>query len=316
MDDNFAILQRELDYCEGCLQAAAPKKTPKRKQIAVKYSKAQTDVLMNWMIRNIAHPFPSPPEVEKLSQETGLTEAQVVNWTTNVRKRNRKATVEEGKKPHHFIDYLFLAHHRDEQMKKEATAVMPPEDDPSEDSSDYGENPDNVFRIQTQETDYYSQMFDSTPGVLSRAFAHNPYQQVLSAPPSYPPEFSQVSGAAQSQHLYYDNDYGYGEDINDHVPLPPTSDTAEVHPMVPDAPLSYQEQPDGTLLEYFAGSWSEATSSVFRPRFNTEQDDTMQETPAPPPVFETYSRNGNSMAMDFEEEKKEDDAAGVKTFAV
>jgi hypothetical protein len=48
-----------------------------------------------------------------LSEKTGLTYSQVVNWTTNVRKRNLKATVENGKKPHHFLDFLFLAQHRD-----------------------------------------------------------------------------------------------------------------------------------------------------------------------------------------------------------
>ena len=36
----------------------------------------------------------------------------MVNWTTNVRKRNLKATVEKGKKPHHFLDFLFLADNR------------------------------------------------------------------------------------------------------------------------------------------------------------------------------------------------------------
>ena len=41
--------------------------------------------------------------------------SQVVNWTTNVRKRNLKATVEGGKKPHHFLDFLFLAEHRDKK---------------------------------------------------------------------------------------------------------------------------------------------------------------------------------------------------------
>ena len=37
----------------------------------------------------------------------------MVNWTTNVRKRNLKATVEKGKKPHHFLDFLFLADNRE-----------------------------------------------------------------------------------------------------------------------------------------------------------------------------------------------------------
>jgi hypothetical protein len=39
-----------------------------------------------------------------------------VNWATNIRKRNLKGTVERGKKPHHFLDFLFLAVHREKEM--------------------------------------------------------------------------------------------------------------------------------------------------------------------------------------------------------
>jgi hypothetical protein len=49
----------------------------------------------------------------KLCDATNLSYSQVVNWTTNVRKRNLKATVEGGKKPHHFLDFVFLAHDRE-----------------------------------------------------------------------------------------------------------------------------------------------------------------------------------------------------------
>lgn len=48
-----------------------------------------------------------------LCTATNLSYSQVVNWTTNVRKRNLKATVEGGKKPHHFLDFVFLAHDRE-----------------------------------------------------------------------------------------------------------------------------------------------------------------------------------------------------------
>jgi len=81
----------------------------------VKFSKWQTDVLTEWMILNREHPFPSPDEITALATAANMTELQIVNWTTNVRKRNQKATV-EGKKPFHFLDFLFLADDREQKM--------------------------------------------------------------------------------------------------------------------------------------------------------------------------------------------------------
>ena len=89
--------------------------------ITIKYAKWQTDALMNWMIENKDQPFPDTEAIEFLVQQTGLTSSQIVNWTTNVRKRNRKATCENGKKPHHFLDFLFLVH--DRETKKANTAA-------------------------------------------------------------------------------------------------------------------------------------------------------------------------------------------------
>ena len=88
--------------------------------IAVKYSKWQTDILMDWMIANRDDPFPKHDAIAELTQRTGLSQSQIVNWTTNVRKRNIRATCEKGKKPHHFIDFLFLAHDREKKEQQHA----------------------------------------------------------------------------------------------------------------------------------------------------------------------------------------------------
>ena len=61
-----------------------------------------------------------------MSVAAGLTTSQVVNWTTNVRKRNLKATVEKGKKPHHFLDFLFLANDRDKKAAQNSEVNKAP----------------------------------------------------------------------------------------------------------------------------------------------------------------------------------------------
>ena len=92
--------------------------------IAFKYSKWQTDILMDWMTKHVEQPFPDQAEIQALMEQTGLNQNQIVNWTTNVRKRNRKATCEGGKKPHHFIDFMFLLHDRVERQKNHQEKAM------------------------------------------------------------------------------------------------------------------------------------------------------------------------------------------------
>jgi hypothetical protein len=97
----------------------------KKEAIVVKYSQRQTNILMDWMIEHKDQPFPDPKDIALLMKKTQLTQTQVVNWTTNVRKRNRKATCEGGKKPHHFIDFLFFTHDaRQKDASNAATAKV------------------------------------------------------------------------------------------------------------------------------------------------------------------------------------------------
>jgi hypothetical protein len=134
IDDAMQTLQKEWDHLSHWIDSTlvttptvakeSPKKQgrAKKEAIAVKYSMWQTNILMTWMINHIDQPFPDPDEVESLMLKTGLLQTQIVNWTTNVRKRNRKATCEGSKKPHHFLDFLFLVQNREDQKKAEDSA--------------------------------------------------------------------------------------------------------------------------------------------------------------------------------------------------
>lgn len=59
-----------------------------------------------------------------MARKTNLTTNQIVNWTTNVRKRNLKATVKHGKKPIHFLDYIFKVEYRARDGQTPSTSKM------------------------------------------------------------------------------------------------------------------------------------------------------------------------------------------------
>ena len=51
------------------------------------HAKSATDVLKHWFASNLSSPFPSEAIKAKLSDDSGLSVAQVSNWFVNHRKR-------------------------------------------------------------------------------------------------------------------------------------------------------------------------------------------------------------------------------------
>jgi len=90
----------------------------KGEPVSTKFAKWQTDILTNWMIEHREHPFPRKQDILDLAKATNLNNTQIVNWTTNIRKRNLKATVDREKKPHHFLDFVFLSTEREKQLQR------------------------------------------------------------------------------------------------------------------------------------------------------------------------------------------------------
>jgi hypothetical protein len=60
--------------------------------------KPVTDVLRNWLIQHIQHPYPTETEKLELMQQTGLSLNQISNWFINARRRRVPSmTKEEGR---------------------------------------------------------------------------------------------------------------------------------------------------------------------------------------------------------------------------
>ncbi|KAF0977153.1 hypothetical protein FDP41_003806 [Naegleria fowleri] len=57
-----------------------------------------TEVLKDWFLEHIQHPYPSGQEKQALSQQTGLSYVQVSNWFTNTRKRSWQVMKKEYEK--------------------------------------------------------------------------------------------------------------------------------------------------------------------------------------------------------------------------
>ena len=137
LDHLIATLEKRMEHFHRFYNKMRPqldikKDTSKTKRqatdaIATKYPFQQSSYLCEWIVDHAAHPYPSAIDVQSLSMGSGLTELQVSNWASNVRKRNQRPTCDKGKKPGGFLDYAFLTAKRDstvdEDEKRAAGAV-------------------------------------------------------------------------------------------------------------------------------------------------------------------------------------------------
>lgn len=83
-----SLLNENLDFAERLQQLAnSGKLNTSKMSVKTKFEKKSTDILKNWLLKNIDHPYPSDEVKEKLCQMTGLNKKQIQNWFINTRKR-------------------------------------------------------------------------------------------------------------------------------------------------------------------------------------------------------------------------------------
>lgn len=126
LDDNFGILQRELEYCESCIRKAATAlaSASSSSSSSGKYAKWQSDILFRWLVENHKAPKLSRDACMELARRTGLSTQQVSTWLQNMRRRRQTNTVKGSKKATHFLDFLFLAHDREKSNAAAAAAAQ------------------------------------------------------------------------------------------------------------------------------------------------------------------------------------------------
>ena len=73
---------------------------------------AATKILMAWFWQNITHPYPSMKEKEVLAENSGLSNKQIRNWLTNIRKRHWTPIVKKGREPRSNLDAIILSRTR------------------------------------------------------------------------------------------------------------------------------------------------------------------------------------------------------------
>jgi hypothetical protein len=82
------LLSQNLDFAESLqLLAKSGRLASSKISVKTKFDKKTTDILKNWLLKNIDNPYPSDEVKDKLCEMTGLNKKQIQNWFTNTRKR-------------------------------------------------------------------------------------------------------------------------------------------------------------------------------------------------------------------------------------
>mmetsp|Transcript_6010 Transcript_6010/g.12218 ORF Transcript_6010/g.12218 Transcript_6010/m.12218 type:complete len:638 (+) Transcript_6010:132-2045(+) len=80
-------MQLDAWLTNGRQRYVAPKERRGANPNYARYSKDVREILVDWLVDHIKHPYPKNEEMAELMEKTKLTKRQIQNWMTNSRKR-------------------------------------------------------------------------------------------------------------------------------------------------------------------------------------------------------------------------------------
>lgn len=272
MDDNFTILQRDLEICQEVLRMANDNTNPIEHRSPVvsgessdsqKFSKRQQDILLRWFVKN--HPVSSmtEKETEILASQTGLAPSQVSAWFKDILDStgpNTSATT-GTKNEKSFLDFLFLA-------GKESEASKGQEIDAPNASKDIDRNktpPSSIHEESNTQREQRSGAPD-TPVSLALTSPSLPTISPMSMPSFEPASaYSKRGKKRPSTAMEYNSQDWNDNDIMDYglnaitESFDETEDCLSLDPVMSDSDL------DDSLLSIFATTWEASPSKVATP---------------------------------------------------